>query len=300
MKAQNPLSGRGRWSVLALALTLLLLLSLPGSMTAGELLLPPDPTADIAWSAGYSGVADIQTAFNNARTTENAQLGTSMPMLTMPSQATWDTMSNGDKALWLIQRERAVRGVYPMEGLEANVNGVAQAYATYLLVNDATGHTADGSNPTARMYANPVIGACHDTYTGENLAYFWSSSGYPSLPVERAVYMWIYQDSGLAWGHRHLVMNDTFNDNACLTGQAGFMGIGRATGGPHQGWPYAEIICMDVFDPCATWTPCGPTAAELADFEVALGGGFGMLVSLAGVGLLVGVGVIASVRRRKE
>jgi hypothetical protein len=38
----------------------------------------------------------------------------------------------------------------------------------------------------------------------------------------------------------------------------GFLGIGRANGGPYQGpfsvpWNYAEIIVMNVFDPCSTW-----------------------------------------------
>jgi hypothetical protein len=39
---------------------------------------------------------------------------------------------------------------------------------------------------------------------------------------------------------------------------------------------------------------------ELAGFEATSGGGFGMLVGLVGVGILVSVGVIAGVRRRKE
>jgi hypothetical protein len=34
--------------------------------------------------------------------------------------------------------------------------------------------------------------------------------------------------------------------------------MGRASGGPYQGpfsqsWPYATIVVMNVFDPCATW-----------------------------------------------
>lgn len=79
---------------------------------------PPDPTSDIAWSAGTSGVADIQAAFNNARTQENAQLGLNLPMLSLPSQSAWDAMSNGEKALWLINAERVDRGVTPLHGIE--------------------------------------------------------------------------------------------------------------------------------------------------------------------------------------
>ena len=64
-----------------------------------SLAAPPNPTADIPWSGGFSGVADIQTAFNNARSTENTQLGISIPMLTMPTQFMWDTMTNSDRFL---------------------------------------------------------------------------------------------------------------------------------------------------------------------------------------------------------
>jgi C1A family cysteine protease len=47
-------------------------------------------------------------------------------------------------------------------------------------------------------------------------------------------------------------------------------------------------------------TSASPTAVELAGFEAASGGVFGMLVGLVGVGILVGVGAMADVRRRKK
>ncbi len=47
------------------------------------------------------------------------------------------------------------------------------------------------------------------------------------------------------------------------SGREGFLGIGRANGGPYQGpfshpWNYAEMIVMNVFDPCAVWTYAAP------------------------------------------
>lgn len=42
---------------------------------------PTDTTADIVWSEDFLGVADIESAFNTARSTENSQLGNSVPML---------------------------------------------------------------------------------------------------------------------------------------------------------------------------------------------------------------------------
>ncbi|MDD5556703.1 MAG: hypothetical protein PHN82_05565 [bacterium] len=224
-----------------------------------KLAYPTDPIADIEWSAGTSGVADIQKAFNDARAAENAQLGTAVPSLSMPSQAEWDARSDGQKALWLINREREDRGVAPLHGVESNVTGVAQNYADYLLANDAFDHNADGHNPWWRLDQNPAIGACRDSLNvAENLAVFVTSGTSIPLPVERSVYMWMYEDSGSAWGHRHCALWHPYTDNSGPAGREGFLGIGRASGGPYQGpfsqqWNFAELIVMNVFDPCASW-----------------------------------------------
>jgi hypothetical protein len=221
---------------------------------------PADPTADIPWSGGTNGVADIQAAFNNARATENSQLGKSIPMLTLPSQAEWNGMSDGQKALWLINRERIDRGVAPLHGLETNVGGVAQYYADYLLDNNTWGHTADGRSPWERLEDNPAIGACHDFLSvSENLAVFVTSGSSIALPIERSIHMWMYDDGDCCgWGHRHAILWYPYNDNSGPSGREGFLGIGRANGGPYKGpfsqsWPFAEIIVMNVFDPCSTW-----------------------------------------------
>jgi hypothetical protein len=254
---------RAKRLYVALPLTLLALslsAALPGAVVAGppvptdgtSLLFPPasaannplipiepftypsDPINDIHWdSSGLPGVAGIQSAFNTARAVENGQLGISTPMLTLPSQAEWDAKSDGERALWLINHERIDRGVHPLHGLEANVTSVAQYYAQYLIDNNAWGHDADGRSPWQRLGDNPAIGACI------------------SLPVERAVYMWMYEDSS-SWGHRHAILWYPYSDNSGTIGKEGFLGIGRANG-PYQGWPYAEMIVMNVFDPCATW-----------------------------------------------
>jgi uncharacterized protein YkwD len=216
---------------------------------------PPDPTSEITWLGGTSSVADIQAAFNNAHTQENAQLGLSLPMFTMPSQAEWNVTSDADKALWLINHEREARGVAPLHGVEANVNGIAQNYANYLMAHNAFSHTADGHNPYERLNANPTINACHDPLpVVENLAVFWTSGPSIPLPVERSIYAWMYEDKsdGNNWGHRHAILYYSYTENGGLPNMEGFLGIGRANG-PHMGWNYGEIIVMDVFDPCAAW-----------------------------------------------
>jgi uncharacterized protein YkwD len=218
-----------------------------------SLTYPLDPTSDIPWVGDTTSVADIQSAFNNARAVENSQLGSAVSMLTLPSQAEWDAKNEGEKALWLINRERIDRGVHPLHGLEANVTSVAQYYAQYLIDNNAWGHYADGRSPWDRLADNPAIGACSDFLPiAENLIVFMTGGASIPLPVEMAIYIWMYKGSDSGWGHRHGILWYPYNDNSGPTGKEGFLGIGRANG-PYQGWPYAEMIVMNVFDPCATW-----------------------------------------------
>jgi len=163
-------------------------------------------------------------------------------------------MTDAEKALWLINRERLDRGIDALHGIEGNVSSVAQYYAQYLLDNNAFSHTADGRDPWQRLNSNAAINACHDFLSiAENLAVFWTSGTSIPLPVERSVYMWMYDDGDCcAWGHRHAILWYPYNDNSGINGVEGFLGIGRASG-PHMGWNFAEIIVMNVFDPCSTW-----------------------------------------------
>lgn len=221
---------------------------------------PDDPLSDFSWSAGMSGVADIKSAFDAARQHENSELGISLPGMAMPLQTVWDGMSDGDKALWLINAERQDRGLLPLTGLENNVGSVAQYYADYLFDHDVFGHEEDGRNPWERLADNPAIGACSEFLgVAENLAVFVTTGNYIPLPIERSVYMWMYDDGGCCgWGHRHAILWYPYNDNSGVVGREGFLGIGRANGGPYQGpfdrsYNYAEIIVMNVFDPCSSW-----------------------------------------------
>lgn len=219
-----------------------------------------DPTADIPWSAGTSGVADVQTAFNNARALENLQLGISLPMLALPSQVTWDSMSDDEKALWLINKERVDRGALALHAFEANIDGVSQYYAQYLLDNDAWGHEEDGNDPWERLNTSTAINNCHDSLNiAENLAVFVTSGSSIPLSIERSIYNWMYDDGNCcSWGHRHAILWTPYTNNSGPLNTEGFLGIGRASGGPYQGpfsssWNFAEMIVMNVFDPCSDW-----------------------------------------------
>jgi uncharacterized protein YkwD len=228
---------------------------------------PTDLISNIAWSAGTSTVADIQAAFSNGRANENAQLGTSLPGMVLPTQSAWDAKSNSEKVLWLVNSERVARGVLPLQGVDPNVISVAQNYANFLLANHAFSHTANGQDPWQRLASNPAIGG-HSDFLGisENIFAFVTSGNSIALPVERAVYGWMYDDSSSAWGHRHALLWIPFTNNHGVAGSEGLMGLGRANGGPWSGfgspWNFAEIIVFNVFDPDSTYVGAADADAD--------------------------------------
>jgi len=230
---------------------------------------PPDPTGDYEWPYPPPGtLAGVQSLFNAARANVATQLGISLASMTLPSQSEWDVMTASEKALWLVNRERLDRGVPALQGVETNVIGVAQTYAQYLLDNDTWGHYADGRSPWQRLADNPTIGACSDFLSVAENLYMAASTSSIAFPVERAVFNWMYNDgSCCGWGHRYAILYYPYNDNSGTSGVEGFFGIGRASGGPYQGpfskqYPFAEIIVMNVFDPCATWTDASELFAD--------------------------------------
>jgi uncharacterized protein YkwD len=226
---------------------------------------PPDPPSDIPWSANYGGLNDVIDAFNSARSRENTLLGTFLKPMVAPQAAAWAQMSDGERALWLINEERTVRGLAPLHGLETNTNEVAQSYTEWLLANNQFDHNADGRTPWQRLEAKPAINACHDFQgVAENL--YWqgttSSDGVP-LVVEQAVYWWIYDDSSSQWGHRHAILWKSYTENSGAPDREGFFGFGHARGrftDPFGGdtFNYSDMIVMNIFDPCATWVTTPP------------------------------------------
>lgn len=237
---------------------------------------PADPPSEIPWSTARAGWDDMVAAFNHARMRESALLGLDLPAFDFPSATAWANMRDDERALWLINHERVVRGLAPLHGLEANVNAVAQGYAEWLLANNKFAHDADGISPWARLDANPSIGECHDFLgIAENL-YFLASTSSNALPLvlEQAIYRMLYEDAGSGWGHRHAMFWDAYTENSGAPDREGFLGIGHAQGGytiEDNGiyYPNTHIIVMNFFDPCATWkeaaTPTAtPTAAPSA------------------------------------
>lgn len=259
---------------------------------------PPNLTTNIKWdeepnTAGnqqtFTDVGDIAAAFNNARRQEESQLGLAtgtLGNLTMPSQTTWDSYDDNQKAFYLINDERVARadgwsGVIglPLEGVETNISGIAQAFAEFLITTNQFGHqpaspnSPAGTTPPDRIDNDPEIGIkgagptddCHEFLArSENIAAFWTSGNSIPLAVERAVYNWIYDDASSSWGHREAVLlqdTDLTNNNATYgyknnygdAGSEGFMGIGRSGAVGYDpfngGYHYGEVVILNIFDP---------------------------------------------------
>ena len=282
---------------IALALALIFL-------ETASALSPLDPAANIPWDedavqAGtqttFANVGAIESAFTNARRQEEAQLAlpaNSLGNMTLPAQASWDALSLAEKALLIVNSERVARAGanygagpvlgLPLEAVEGNINTLSQAYADYMIANNFWDHNAPatgpapfaGTSPFDRIDNDPVIGNgtgtgganCHQPLSGaENLGAFASSPGTTiPMPVERAIYGFIYNDAGSAWGHRHLVLlqdqsatggGGFINDRGSAASE-GFLGIGNAgvTDGSYSNFdpvrfPVQQAVVFMLFDP---------------------------------------------------
>lgn len=269
-------------------------------------LSPPNITTDISWGTkagengiGYVGVAHIMAAFNYARRQEEIQLGltvNALGNLVLPSQSVWDGISDDAKALFLINAERTARagmmlGVIglPLAGIESHVDTVAKNYAQLLHDTDVMDHyepSGDKNIDSPSIRLTSSLGAsCKEFLTrSENLANFaaWSSGPVSAasipLPVERAVYGWLYDDAGSNWGHREAVLlqdsplsapaslTSGFKNNHGASTHEGFLGIHRIGStdytpfGLKDGYnAYGVIVVMNIFDPVsdANAAACG-------------------------------------------
>ena len=295
---QRKLSSRTKLASLVLALS--------GSLLASSTwaLSPPNLTTNIPWANADNSpttIAAIEAAFNAARRAEETQL--SLPAnklgnLKLPSN--WFSLTDNQKALYLINAERTARsgmqaGVegLPLAGVEEKISAISAAYAQLLVDNSAFSHFLPSENeaidnPPKRinqgvydtsgaLKAIGVGAGCTEPLSrSENLAYFFKQSTGPltaasiPLPLERAIYAWIYDDAGSAWGHREAVLlqdgslanpnNPTtgFKNNNSTAAHEGFLGfkvLGSSTYLPPDVEItdftniYGVVVVMNIYDP---------------------------------------------------
>ncbi|MEM9680762.1 MAG: T9SS type A sorting domain-containing protein, partial [Bacteroidota bacterium] len=196
--------------------------------------------------------------------------------LDIPSN--WSSFSDEHKVLFLLNAEREARsGIdygdgailgLPFTAVETNVDNLAQAHADDQLANNTFSHTgSDGSSPFDRIDNDLVIGgSCHEFISyAENIAGFWSLGGTNSFVPERAVYNWIYEDSGSTWGHRRAcLIQDSysnpvqtgFTNNLGANGSEGYIGVGFASSENYDlgnsGVTDGDIVVLKIFDPVAS------------------------------------------------
>lgn len=230
-------------------------------------LSPPNPTADIPWTAGTTelgSVESVEAAFTHARRQEEIQrnvAANALGKLELPAQAEWDALAAADKALMIANSERVARhGVrypkhgavlgLPFEAVESHLNTLAQDYADYMVTHNYWDHGVPanvsaapfaGLDSFSRISGHSVIGGdCRQFLpTAENL-YITASSvakaPTPTTLIESAIYGWLYADKGSAWGHRIAMLlqdqilggDSGFNNDHGSAASEGFMGIGFA------------------------------------------------------------------------
>jgi len=239
---------------------------------------PANLTSNVTVTRNFSSVTATENTFNSARRAEETQLNiglNAIANLDLPDQSTWDSFTDGEKMLFLLNDERISRtGInyygngpvlgLPFQAIEMGVNGVAQNYAQALLDNDAFSHTYGGTTPSSRITA-AIPGSCQEfTTRSENIYAGVSSSdtGFPTA-IESAIFNWNYRDASSNWGHREMnLLQDKplggatsggFNNNNGATDKEGFIGVGIARGANYAGfgtnWAYGVVVVLNYFDP---------------------------------------------------
>jgi hypothetical protein len=110
-------------------------------------------------------------------------------------------MSNSEKALYLINAERVVRGLLPLEAVSSNIVTIAQTYATFLLTNDKWGHDKNGS-PSDRLNGDAAINGIARLASFMDLRIFLCCTSGPPIPLMNGQSTVGSQDAVL-WGHRN-------------------------------------------------------------------------------------------------
>jgi hypothetical protein len=232
---------------------------------------------------GYSTIPELENAFNNARRQEEIQKSVptnSLGILILPNN--WVTYTPHQKAFFLINAERTCRGgvdydgaggIDPvlgltMEDMESQLNTVAQNHANWLVANNLFSHTGvSNSTPFARIQAVFGLNTCSEFLSrGENIAYFGSTQAAIVASIERAIYAWIYRDSGSAWGHREAcllqdkdlngTLNNGFKNNYGSGLSEGMLGFAVAGANNNAYNPFnsgvinrGEVVVMVLMDP---------------------------------------------------
>ena len=217
---------------------------------------PPDPTADRGWVQWWydTDLSDAEDEFNAARRNEEVQKGLTPGILGNLSLPTDYLSKSAAEQAWiiLIAERQARDGVnYPgtgivtgmiPEGVESTLSGVSQGHADDMQANDFFSHTSSTGQSAGSRITSAFLG-CYQGW-GENIAWNSVSGGGYTLGVLLAFYNFIYDDGACCnWGHRHLCLKQTGNNDYGDPDRIGVFGFARSTGSN------GDYFVMDYVDP---------------------------------------------------
>ena len=240
----------------------------PSLITDDRGYIPLYPEENVPWiAATYTNVFDIEKAFNYARGLDPSVHA----YLIMPSQTQWDAMNLQEKGLYLLNAERAARGIKPKQGYDQAIVSTAQSYAEYILSrNQIIGHYNDGKTPQQRLKEDQYINTFADPYWGKPESVAGKYGHYSAVSsgegVVFAIFGWLYHDKdwfvafgkdGEPWGHRNHLLQTNYDDNHADDTSEGIVGFGVATGvyDPSSSVPnkYGAVTVLNSIDQGAEW-----------------------------------------------
>lgn len=202
--------------------------------------------------AQFNTIEDIEFAYNSGRRTEETQLGLldgTYGMFDLPPAETWYALSPPEQALMIINWERSVRGIVPLEGFHPILNQLAADYATHLTDNNLQGHTdVNGRVYQERLNNDTLINNCYEIGGGENLAYYPTAA--VSIPIELSIYQFIYTSPLQGgWSHRESMLTE-MNESINSPDTEGYLGVGVSTDddylyGDYGGGTAAVFVLVD-------------------------------------------------------
>jgi len=227
---------------------------------------PPNNGKNIPYFTVGTKVSDIEAAFNYARSKDS----TINKKLILPSQDVWDAMSQEERALYILNKERADRGLKPFEGVEAinrdfsgsnpkTLADIAQGYANTLWSKTTLEHNLDGTVDERLNRVDSLKNREHIPYN-ENLYAEGNNYKLDDIPLIRAIYNWIYADAnpavGEPWGHRAMCLMKVENDNFGAKGAEGIIAFGIKQGNDYAANPNnykSSLVVMNAINPPANW-----------------------------------------------
>src|SRR5947209_3583470 len=169
----------------------------PSAALAAGCPLVQSPSANIAPSSGFSTPAAVVATFDSARQAEGCSTVLSI------NQSTFGSLSPQAQMLALFNAERQDRGLGTLQLDSTLLSQIDQNHSREMAQYAYFNHPSPINHPGPshvfdRLTVNPAISG-HWSNLGENIAAGYSTAA-------QAVYVYMYQDSGEQWGHRHNIL----------------------------------------------------------------------------------------------